>query len=194
MNAAAGSSDSFLSTKTGESVICEEISKLRLSDVKCDKCHQNLDLTTKLQLEKLLNDSEDTDFKDDMTKRLDKIENLLTTLLNRSKPSNRSSRKLILPQAKLKKEYVEQENVFEDQFDEEHLVEAEETENCGFEVYEEKSSRQMKEVLANVNDRFPITSTQAMEELNQDLISDSTCLEEVVRLIFINFEIILQLG
>ena len=167
--------------KAGENVICEEINKLNLSSVKCDKCHQNLDLKTKLQLEKLLNSSEDTDFKFDITKRLDKIEQLLSKILNlRSAPRAPIAVRVNLPRnSKPKKEYIEPEPEQEDQYEEEHLVE--ESEEFGYEDYEDKPIKNIKEVLANVNKRFPITSTQAMVDLNQDLISDSACLEEVVR-------------
>lgn len=170
--------------RAGENVICEEINKLNLSTIKCDKCHQNLDLNTKLQLEKLLNCTEDTDFKEDITKRLDTIEQLLTKILtSRSIPKTQSVRVNPPCLSKPKNEYIEPENVFpEEQYEEEHLVE--ESEDFGYEEYEEKPVRNIKEVLANVNKRFPISSTQAMVNLNQDLISDSVCLEEVVSLHF----------
>ena len=57
-------------------------SNLVLADLQCEKCFSSISMKNKLELESLLFQNEDTDFKKEINDRLVNIENLLIRLTN----------------------------------------------------------------------------------------------------------------
>lgn len=163
------------------------LEKIRLTEIFCENCDQAITLNTKLQLERSLQNPEDVDFKETVLARLDKIEEMLMSLVgNYGNQENFSSTSKFSQSQQMKTEVseIEDESYQVDEFylEEEHLEES------VLEAGSDKSS--VKSILNEVDKYFPINSIQDMVVFNELLLDNEEMLENILSYMkFLNFKI-----